>query len=132
MNRWIYLLACLVIGLATVFASNLLARTDAHENASSPIHIDKKPEQVRIKNMQKMMVMQQRQQMQTALFKMYSERQNINAALETLEKRRLKSKEFSSPSFSKNAGEQEKHLKERLRVLVTDISSFEKQLSTKN
>jgi hypothetical protein len=111
--------ACLVIGLASFFALDLMA--------------DGNPPAVKTRaggaqQMQRAMQMRQYQQMHSQLLQKYQERQNISAALQTIEKNRMRLKEQPLSRLYENTLKTENTLKQRQQVLATEIRALESQL----
>lgn len=70
--------------------------------------------------------MQQRHQTQAKLFKMYEERQNLNAAMETAAKNKPRLNSIRLPQ----ARESERFFAERKAGLMREIRDLESQLAT--
>lgn len=122
MDKRICLLACLVTGLASFFASDLLAGSEAKQGAKKNVSIPQAQLQMQV---------QQHLQIQSQLLKMYEERQNIQAAMETFEKNNQRAKALGLAAPVKDAGKAEHALKRRQSALAEDIKRLETQLNIK-
>lgn len=81
--------------------------------------------------MKVMMWMQQHQQLNSSLQEKLIEKTNIQLALETAARNKMKSHQFGLSGLKKSTEEQEKMLNKRLTKLNSEIHQIEKQLKTK-
>lgn len=132
MNKWTYFFICLCLGSATAFGAKLVASGES-KSSSGPV-VSNKPSKAshsqnnNIQQIHMMMRVQQYQQAQDKLKKMYQEKQNILAALDTIERNKAKPQQLQNPLVMKGAFQQQKLMKDRLATLTKDIAQTEKYL----